>query len=143
MKELSLVGFLSRYVRELSMSGTNSVSKLAREAAMDNYRLREALLLCVLFTDNSAMLRGSMDNEALNKQFATILNQYSKTQMLQALKEMIPIFLPSIERYGEAIWPGKTERKRTHRRKSGSGSAFFPCRKKKAYPITGSTKPLT
>ena len=48
MRELTFVGFLSRYVRELSMSGTNSISKLASEAATDNYRLREPLLLYAL-----------------------------------------------------------------------------------------------
>ena len=56
MRELTFVGFLSRYVRELSMSGTNSISKLAREAATNNYRLREPLLLYALSTDNSALL---------------------------------------------------------------------------------------
>ena len=55
MRELTFVGFLSRYVRELSMSGTNSISKLAREAATNNYRLREPLLLYALFSDNSAL----------------------------------------------------------------------------------------
>ncbi len=87
MRELTFVGFLSRYVRDLSMSGTNSISKLAREAANDNFRLREPLLLYALFSDNSALLQSSMDNETLNKQFSSILNQYSKAQMLQALKQ--------------------------------------------------------
>ncbi len=72
------------------MSGTNSISKLAREAATDNYRLREPLLLYALFSDNSALLQSSMDSETLNKQFASILSQYSKAQMLQALKENDP-----------------------------------------------------
>ena len=90
MRELTFVGFLSRYVRELSMSGTNSISKLAREAATDNYRLRKPLLLYALFTDNSALLIKSFDNEVLIEQYNAILNKYSKAQMLQALKENDP-----------------------------------------------------
>ena len=90
MRELTFVGFLRRYVRELSMSGTNSMSKLAREAATDNYRLREPMLLYALFTDNSALLIKSIDNEALIEQYNAILNKYSKVQMLQALKENDP-----------------------------------------------------
>ena len=86
MRALTFVGFLSRYVRELSMSGTNSISKLAREAATDNYRLREPLLLYALFTDNRALLRNSIDNDALNKQYNAIFDQYNKAQMLQALE---------------------------------------------------------
>lgn len=90
MRELTFVGFLSRYVRELSMSGTNSISKLAREAATNNYRLREPLLLYALSTDNSALLLKSIDNETLIEQYNAILNKYSKAQMLQALKENDP-----------------------------------------------------
>ena len=90
MRELTFAGFLHRYVRELSMTGTSSVSRLACEAAADNYRLREPLLLYALFTDRSALLQGGPDNEALNKQFAAVLDQYSKDEMLQALKENDP-----------------------------------------------------
>ena len=90
MRELTFVGFLSRYVRELSMSGTNSISKLAREAATNNYRLREPLLLYALFTDNRALLQNSIVNEALNEQYNDVFDQYSKAQMLQALEENDP-----------------------------------------------------
>ena len=90
MRELTFVGFLRRCVRELSMSGTNSISKLAREAAADNYRLREPLLLYALFTDNSALLQNSLDNDALNERYDAVFDQYGKAQMLQALKENDP-----------------------------------------------------
>ncbi len=90
MRELTFVGFLSRYVRELSMSGTNSISKLAREAATDNCRLREPLLLYTLFTDNRALLQKSINNDAQKKQYNAIFDQYSKAHMLQALKENDP-----------------------------------------------------
>ena len=90
MRELTFVGFLSRYVRELSMSGTNSISKLASEAATDNYRLREPLLLYALFTDNRALLQKSINSYALKEQYDAIFDHYSKAQMLQALKESDP-----------------------------------------------------
>ena len=90
MRELTFVGFLSRYVRELSMSGTNSISKLAREAATNNYRLREPLLLYALSTDNSALLQKSIKNDMQKARYDAILEQYSKEQMLQALKENDP-----------------------------------------------------
>ena len=90
MRELTFVGFLTRYVRELSVSGTNSISKLAREAADDNFRLREPLLLYALFSDNTALLRNSIDNDALNEQYQDIIARYGKTQMQQALEDNDP-----------------------------------------------------
>ena len=73
MKELTFVGFLSLYVRELSMSGTNSISKLASEAATDNYRLREPLLLYALFKPHPkyCCIRLSNSNCASSRAFCT------------------------------------------------------------------------
>ena len=48
MRELTFSGFLTEYVRSLSKAGTTSVFALAREAAGDNPRLREPLLLYAL-----------------------------------------------------------------------------------------------
>ena len=90
MRELTFVGFLSRYVRDLSMSGTNSISKLAREADRENLRFREPLLLYALFSDNSALLQKSIKNDMQKARYDAILEQYSKEQMLQALKENDP-----------------------------------------------------
>ncbi len=45
MRELTFSGFLTEYVRSLSKTGTTSVFALAKEAAGDNPRLREPLLL--------------------------------------------------------------------------------------------------
>ena len=107
MRALTVVGFLSRYVRELSMSGTNSISKLAREAATDNYRLREPLLLYALFTDNIALLFNRIDNDALCEQYDAIFNQYNKAQMLQALEANDPA-LPAEYR---KVWKSYLARK--------------------------------
>ncbi len=84
MRELTFVGFLSRYVRELSMSGTNSISKLAREAANDNYRLREPLLLYALFSGKETSLLRSAESVALEQLYSSVLDRYNKEQMLHA-----------------------------------------------------------
>ena len=90
MRELTFAGFLSRYVRDLSVSGTNAISKLAREASDNNYRLREPLLLYALFSDSTRLLCGSVENDTLNEKFNAVLDQYGKTQMLQALENNDP-----------------------------------------------------
>ena len=91
MRELTFVGFLRRYIRDLSVSGTNSVSKLACEAAEENYRLREPLLVYALFSDNSALLLNKTENEALNKHYSSVLSQYNDNQMHQALRDNDPV----------------------------------------------------
>ena len=84
MRELTFVGFLRRYVRDLSISGTNSVSKLTAEAAGDNPRLREPLLLYALFSGKEASLLRSAEGTALEKLYSSVLDRYNKEQMLHA-----------------------------------------------------------
>ena len=84
MRELTFVGFLSRYVRELSMSGTNSVSKLSSEAAGENLRLREPLLLYALFLGKEASLLRRAEGTPLEELYSNVLDRYSKEQMLHA-----------------------------------------------------------
>ena len=84
MRELTFVGFLRRYVRDLSISGTNSVSKLAAEATGDNPRLREPLLLYALFSGKEASLLRSAEGTALDELYNSVLDRYSKEQMLHA-----------------------------------------------------------
>ena len=87
MRELTFTGFLSRYVRELSLSGTNAISRLAREAAEENCRLREPLVLYALFTGRIPLLRKSIRNDQLKRHAESILGRYDRERMLQALKE--------------------------------------------------------
>ena len=56
MRELTFLGFSTEYVRSLSKSGTTSVFTLAKEAASDNPRLREPLLLYALASDKKDIL---------------------------------------------------------------------------------------
>ena len=84
MRELTFVGFLRRYVRDLSISGTNSVSKLSAEAAGENPRLREPLLLYALFSGKETTLLRSAEGTALEKLYSSVLDRYNKEQMLHA-----------------------------------------------------------
>ena len=84
MRDLTFVGFLSRYVRDLSMSGTNSVSKLSSEAAGENLRLREPVLLYALFSGKEASLLRRAEGTALEELYSSVLDRYSKEQMLHA-----------------------------------------------------------
>ena len=85
MRELTFAGFLSRYVRDLSTSGTNSISKLSHEAAKENYRLREPLLLYALFSGKEDLLFRSIENSILKEKYLNLHNQYTKDQLLYAL----------------------------------------------------------
>ena len=84
MRELTFVGFLRRYVRDLSISGTNSISKLSYEAARENFRLREPLLLYALFSGKEASLLRSAEGTTLEELYSSVLDRYSKEQMLHA-----------------------------------------------------------
>ena len=84
MRELTFVGFLRRYVRDLSISGTNSISKLSYEAARENSRLREPLLLYALFSGKEASLLRSAEGTTLEELYSSVLDRYSKEQMLHA-----------------------------------------------------------
>ncbi len=111
MRELTFTGFLSRYVRELSLSGTNAISRLAREAAEENYRLREPLLLYALFTDRIPLLRKSIRNDQLKRRTESILGRYDREQMLQALTEEDPGLPPEYRKVWRSYLVRKNRKK--------------------------------
>ena len=86
MRELTFTGFLQRYVRSLSLANTNSIYVLAREAATDNYRMREPLLLYALFTGKTAILRQAAKDTDLAGVYEDVLSRYTEEQMLTALE---------------------------------------------------------
>ena len=114
MRELTFAGFLSRYVRELSLSGTNAISILAREAAEKNYRLREPLLLYALFTDKIPLLRKSIRNDKLKRHVESILDRFDRERMLQALKEEDPELPPEYRK----VWRSYLVRKNIKKREA-------------------------
>lgn len=50
MRELTFRGFLTQYVKHLSVQETTSLYKLAKEASSTNPRLKEPLFLYALFS---------------------------------------------------------------------------------------------
>jgi hypothetical protein len=90
MRELTFAGFLKQYVRSLSLSDTNGLYRLAAEAAFDNPRLREPLLLYALFTGKEQILLAATKSPELRWEYASLLEQYNRETMLQALHDGDP-----------------------------------------------------
>lgn len=87
MRELTFTGYLTKYVRALSSYDTGSLYKLAAEAAKDNPRLREPLLLYALFSDNADVLLRASKDKNLHSAYHDMLSQYSKEDMYTALQQ--------------------------------------------------------
>lgn len=86
MRELTFAGYLTKYVRRLSANDTTRLSTLADEAARNNPRLREPLLLYAMFTDKTDQLMRQTKDETLQKTYEDLLRRYSAAQMEQALQ---------------------------------------------------------
>ena len=85
MRELTFKGFLTQYVRQLSQADTNSLYKLAAEAATDNPRLREPLFLYALYSDKLAVLLQATKDAALRNAYKEMV-QYTVEQMTVLLE---------------------------------------------------------
>ena len=86
MRELTFRGFLTQYVRELSLAKTNSLYKLVKEACSVNVRLKEPLFLYALFAEKAEVLLQATKNTDLQPEFQTLLEQYSVDEMTKALQ---------------------------------------------------------
>lgn len=87
MRDLTFAGYLKSYVRSLSTTETNSLYKLAEEAADKNPRLREPLLLYAVFTDKTEVLLGAAKVPALYSDYNNLTNRYDKAGFEAALQE--------------------------------------------------------
>ena len=87
MRELTFRGFLTQYVRELSLAKTNSLYKLVNEACTVNVRLKEPLFLYALFAEKTEVLLQAARNTDLQAEVQTLLEQYSVDEMMTALRE--------------------------------------------------------
>lgn len=81
MRELTFRGFLTKYVRELSLEGTNDLAKLVREACSENARLREPLLLYALFSGKEYLLLKASYHTVLYSSYFITLSQYDQSSM--------------------------------------------------------------
>lgn len=86
MRELTFKGFLKSYVRSLSKAKTNSLYKLAKEAADENPRLREPLLLYAKFTDSTDVLLRAAQKTELYSEYKNLANRYDKAGFEAALQ---------------------------------------------------------
>ena len=85
MRELTFKGFLTQYVRQLSQADTNSLYKLAAEAAHDNPRLREPLFLYALYSGKLSVLLQATKSPALFAMYSEVA-QYNAERMTSLLE---------------------------------------------------------
>ena len=91
MRELTFRGFLTQYVRQLSKADTNSIFKLTREAATENPRLREPLILYALYTDKQDVLLRAAQHTGLYDSFSEMCRHdiVSMTQFLESRSPLL------------------------------------------------------
>ena len=90
MRALTFSGFLTRYVRQLSLNDTTSLFTLAKEAAGPNPRLREPVALYALWSGKEALLVRAAKDSELAKFYSDFFANYSKDLVEQALKGQAP-----------------------------------------------------
>jgi len=107
VRDLSFAGFLKRYVRSLSLTETNSLYKLAKEAADENPRLREPLLLYAVFIDKTDVLLRAVRAHTLYSDYKNLANKYDKASFKTALQDASS---PLSEEY-KKVWRSYLSRK--------------------------------
>ena len=87
MRQLTFPGFTKRYVASLSQTGTTAIYPLTREAASENPRLREPLLLYALSNGQEKVLMAAAKNTPLAEVYGSLLQKYDYASMLASLRE--------------------------------------------------------
>lgn len=90
MRALTFKGFLTQYVRQLSHQNTLSLHKLSAEAASDNPRLREPLLLYAMFSGKLDLLL-AVTHESLLEYYTVLVSQYTVEQITSLLDKGSPL----------------------------------------------------
>ena len=85
MRQLTFKGYLRQYVRALSYAKTNGLYRLAHEAATNNPRLREPLLLYALFWNKAEVLLKATKDRKLYLEYTHYLTTYDVYSMEKAL----------------------------------------------------------
>ena len=86
MRELTFKGFLTQYVRQLSVSDTNGLYKLAEEASSVNPRLREPLFLYALYSGKQTVLLQATKDQSLFTAYEEMALKYSTDEMTHMLE---------------------------------------------------------
>ena len=87
MRELTFKGFLSKYVKELSDSGTLNISALCKEAVSYNHRLRAPLLLYAAVHQKTALLRSSLKEPGCGGELTVWLDLLESSDPVELLKK--------------------------------------------------------
>ena len=87
MRELTLLGFLTQYVRKLSYGNTNNIYKLADEVNRGHYRLREPLVLYAMCSGKEALLLRAAKHSALYEHGSKMFATYNKDNIELALQD--------------------------------------------------------
>ena len=87
MRELTFVGFLAKYVRQLSYTDTNSIFKLAQEASEQNLRLREPLYLYAVFSGKTDVLKRASRKFRFDHHYGSELFEYDSQVLKERLTE--------------------------------------------------------
>jgi hypothetical protein len=82
---LTLKGYLSGYVRQLSGLETNNIKRLAKEAH-SNHRLREPLFLYAYCTDKIDLLLNYTSGSAVGDGFSRVRSAFTFPELLYALE---------------------------------------------------------
>lgn len=90
MRELTFLGFLTKYVRQLSLCDSNGMYPLAEEAGGRNPRLREPLLLYALWSQKTQLLLRAAKNPELQRYYSDFLRTHDKSTVELALKNGAP-----------------------------------------------------
>jgi len=90
MRALTLHGFLSQYVRDLSPTDTGSLYKLSKEAAA-NPRLREPLFLYAVSSNKADLLLQATKDDQLNAEYANMLASFDRASLFHALESGDPM----------------------------------------------------
>ena len=86
MRELTFRGFLTQYVKRLSVQETNSLYKLAAEASKSNARLREPLLLYAVYSEKQDVLLQATKDPAMYETYQVIISRYDADAMTALLE---------------------------------------------------------
>lgn len=90
MRQLTFLGFLKGYVKELSLQNTLCISKLVQECAR-NPRLREPLFLYALESGKIAPLRRALSKDPAETDLLHWCDLYSADALHKALVQEAPL----------------------------------------------------
>ena len=100
MRQITFPGFTKQYVVSLSHAGTTAIYTLTREAATQNLRLREPLLLYALANGQEKVLMTAARNTVLAEYYGNLLEKYNYDAMLSALRDQDP----SLPQEYQKVW---------------------------------------